>query len=174
MEITDFNGNGEWSLSAIRARYREYARELGVSPLLDMSPQTYECGNRRWIYPLMEKVIEGIEHGDPACAEIGVEFIEQDRKFRFGRSLKARTARALRRTELTPLQIERIRNRVVHLLLVEQIAREYREYAKLLRQVGIGDFWPIIEEQVNRDNPHVLRYYQYFKSYALPGIDQKP
>ena len=158
MEIIDYNGTGCWSLQAVQERYIAYAHSLKVSPLLNLTPQMQEHDRRRWIYPVMDKVIEGIEQGDRACIEIGVEFIEEDERFPFGRIIKSNTARALRRAVLTPQQVERIRKRVVQMLIAEHIPREYREYAKLLRKVGLGDWWSLIEEQANRDNPYVIRY----------------
>lgn len=100
------------------------------------------------------------------CIEIGVEFIEEDVRFRFGRVIKSNTARALRRAELTSKQVERVRTRVAHMLIAEHVPREYREYAKLLRQVGMGDWWPFIDARANQDNPYVLRYYTYFHKYV--------
>ena len=96
MKFIDYNGTGRWSLQAIQERYREYACGLQVSPLLDLTPRAHEQKRRRWIYPVMDNVIEGIERGDKACIEIGVEFIEEDERFPFGRILKSNTARALR------------------------------------------------------------------------------
>lgn len=78
--------------------------------------------------------------------EIGVEFIEEDVRFRFGRVIKSNTARALRRAELTSKQVERVRTRVAHMLIAEHVPREYREYSKLLRKVGMGDWWPLMHE----------------------------
>ena len=116
----------------------------------------------------MRQVIQGIDAGDAACSQIGVEFIEEDEKFPFGKGLKSSIARALRRSVLNAEQVERIRKRVVQLLIKEHIPYEYRDYARLLKRVGIGDWWPAIEKQVNRNNPHVLRFYNYFKSFVLP------
>jgi len=141
MEIIDYNGEGRWSLQGIKERYAAYARQSKVSPPLDLKPNEHEERNRRWIYPVMFQVIEGIEKGDKACIAIGVEFIEEDERFSFGRIIKSNTARALRRAELTSEQAERIRSRVVQMLIAEHVPREYREYAKLLRKVGLGDWW---------------------------------
>lgn len=166
MEIIDYNGAGRWSLQAIQERYILYARRLKVSPLLNLTPQIHEDGRRRRVYPVMDEVIAGIEQGDKACIEIGVEFIEEDERFPFGKILKSNTARALRRSTLSSVQIERVRKRVVHMLIVEHVPREYREYAKLLRKVGLGDWWLSIEERANRNNPYVMRYYNYFRQYV--------
>jgi len=54
------------------------------------------------------------------------------------------------------------------MLIAEKVPREYREYAKLLRKVDMGDWWPCIEEQANRNNPYVMRYYNYFQEYVRP------
>ena len=40
----------------------------------------------------MMKVIEGIEAGDLACVRLGIEFIEEDAKFPFGKTLKSNAA----------------------------------------------------------------------------------
>ena len=167
-EIIDYNGTGKWSAQAIQERYAAYARKLKVSSFFDLTPRTHEYWHRRWIYPVMDKIIEGIEQGDKACIEIGVEFIEEDKRFPFGRIIKSNTARALRRAVLSSEQVARIRKRVVQMLVAEHVPREYREYAKLLRKVGLGDWWPFIEEQANRNNPYVMRYYNYFQQYVRP------
>jgi hypothetical protein len=75
----------------------------------------------------MWKVIEGIEKGDLACAQIGVEFIEESASFAFGKILKSNTARALRRAPLTSEQKERIRRRVAEMLCAGYLPREYRQ-----------------------------------------------
>jgi hypothetical protein len=73
---------------------------------------------------------------DAACIRIGIEFIEEDAKFPFGKILKSNTARALRRAELTEGQKQRIRRRVFGLLRDGHIPHEFREYAKLVRKIG--------------------------------------
>jgi hypothetical protein len=121
---------------------------------------------KQWIYPVMDRVIEGIESGDLACAEIGVEFIEEDASFAFGRILKSNTARALRRILLTEEQKQRIRKRVLEMLSASYLPREYRQYAKLARKIGLGEWLSEIKGQVPMENPWVRRYYEYFEEYA--------
>jgi hypothetical protein len=112
----------------------------------------------------METVIEGIRSGDPACSIIGVEFIEEDGRFRFGRILKSNAARALRQSRLSNALTLRIRHRVVGMLLAGHTPREFREYAKLLRKIGFEDFWPRIEASIPRENKYAMRYFDYFRS----------
>jgi len=114
----------------------------------------------------MESVIEGITRGDLARAEVGVEFVEEDEHFVFGRLLKSKTARALRQTELSASQKDRLRTRIVRMLLDGYVPHEFHEYARLLRHIGLGNWWPIIERDVSRDNPYVMRYYRYFRLHA--------
>ena len=92
MEVMDFNGEGRWSCSEILARYASYAAAMGIVSR-DLSPREHSEGGRRWVFPVMEKVIDGIADGDPACVRLGVEFIEEDAKFPFGKTLKSNTAR---------------------------------------------------------------------------------
>jgi hypothetical protein len=85
----------------------------------------------------MFEVIKGIRAGDLACIRIGIEFIVEDAKFPFGKTLKSGVARALRRARLSTMQQEQIRRRVFHLLAAGIIPHEYRDYAHLVRTIGI-------------------------------------
>ena len=112
-------------------------------------------------------VIEGIEAGDSACAEIGIEFIQTSDSFAFGMTLKSNVARALRRTPLTEAQKERIRRRVVEMLEVEYLPAEFRQYAKLARKLGLLEHMPRIKQlAASSTNPWVHRYSAYFEEYA--------
>jgi hypothetical protein len=167
MIIIDYNGSGRWSIEEVLRRYNEYVRSFQVNSPHDLTPSQHEEGAKRWVYPIMKRVIEGIKMGDAACIQLGVEFIEEDQKFPFGRILKANTARALRGACLTPHQIERIRQRVITMLIGGHIPREFREYAKLLRKIGVGRWWSGLDERVDRSNRFVMRYYNYFKDHVV-------
>ena len=167
MVVLDYNGSGCWSREAIQARYDELACRLHVPERSDLRPKEVTSADRRWVYPVMDRVIEGIERGDAACVELGVEFLEEDRSFPFGRILKSNTARALRRTELTAPQKERIRQRVIEMLIAGNTPREYRQYAKLARKIGLGEGWAQAEARVALDSPHVRRYYDYFRQHVV-------
>ena len=116
--------------------------------------------------PSHGKVIAGIELGDAACKRIGIEFIEEDRKFTFGKILKSNTARALRRSELTTEEQERIRRRLVAMLIEGNVPHEYKQYAKLLKKIGIGDYWNEVENRITWSNEYVMKYYNYLKDTA--------
>jgi hypothetical protein len=114
----------------------------------------------------MEQVIDLIEAGDSAAIEIGIEFLQEDDQFVFGRILKSNTARALRRASLTQEQQARIRERLVTMMLAGQLPHEWREYKRLLRGIGLGSLWPVLEEGVDRENKSVMRYYEYLDRFA--------
>lgn len=160
--IIDYNGVGFWAPNAVRSRYESHARHFGVTSLHDISPRIHDEGGKRWIYPIMEQVIEGIELEDPACVEIGIEFIEDSSSFPFGMILKSNTARALRRSHLNSEQEERIRKRVVEMICTGYLPREFRQYAKLARKIGMKDWLSQIEREADLDNPWIKQYYIYF------------
>lgn len=114
----------------------------------------------------MEKVIDGIEAGDGACVRLGIEFIEEDTKFKFGKILKSNTVRALRRASLSDEQKKRIRRRVFGLLQAGHVPHEYREYAKLVRKIGFD-----VSEvpDVVALNPYATRFRSYFVAAARRG-----
>src|SRR6266567_5928747 len=161
----DYNGVGIWAAEAIQKRYRKYANALGANPS-QLAPRHHTEGGRTWVYPLMEKIINLIEAGDKAAIEIGIEFIQEDDYFVFGRILKSNTARALRRASLMPEQQARIRERLVGMMLSGRVPHEWREYKRLLRHVGLGSLWPVLENGVDRENEYVMRYYNYLDRFA--------
>jgi hypothetical protein len=165
LEIIDYNGEGRWSRAEILSRYTRYVVEIGIVPR-DISPMEHAERGRRWVYPVMMKVIDGIEAGDLACVELGVEFIEEDTKFPFGKTLKSNTARALRRAHLSNEQKQRIRRRVFGLLRAGHIPHEYREYARLVRKIG---FEASEVPAVDVSNPYVARFRSYFEQAGGAG-----
>ncbi len=122
---------------------------------------------RRWgsavIVGHISGIARAINRGDRNSIDFGIDFIEQDRGFPFGALLKCDIAKALRRCpSLTEAQIQRIRERVVGMLETGTVPREYREYSKLLRKVGIGPNWSRIEAATPRN-----RFAQRAKAYFL-------
>jgi len=133
---------------------------------IQLVPRRHEEGERMWVYPLMEQIIKLIEEGDRAAIEIGLEFIEEDDFFVFGHVLKSNTARALRRTSLTEGQQNRIRKRLVAMILSGNVPHEFREYKRLLRKIGLGALWPTLDNGIDRENKYVMRYYDYLDRFA--------
>ncbi len=162
MEVIDYNGEGRWTREAIESRYLAYTSELNIVPQ-DISPAEHTEGSRHWVYPVMEKVIEGIEQHDPACIRLGIEFMEEDGRFPFGRLLKSNTARALRRAPLSDEHRQRIRRRVFSMLREGKVPHEFREYAKLVRKIGFD----IAEMgKVPGTSQRVSRFRSYFEKAA--------
>ncbi len=121
----------------------------------------------------MFKVIDGIAAGDRGCIALGVDLLEEDAHFAFGRSVKPDTARALRHVELTEEQRQRIRRRVMDILKRGQVPRGFAQYARLLRRIGLADFWPELDA-VTRDKPFVKRWRDYLLRFAGPEGREAP
>jgi|GEM_PF-516235 len=164
MLIHDYNGKGVWSVEAVQGRYLEYCGRLGVEAPRELLPKIYKRPEATWIYPIMEPVIDGIKAGDAACAMLGVEFMEQDTRFPFGRVLKSNTARALRRADLSPALKARIRRRIAAMLAAGNTPREFKEYARLLRKVGFEELWPRMSATAPVGNKYAMRYFAYFRA----------
>ena len=81
MTVVDYNGQGRWSRVGIIERYRDHARRFRVAPR-DLSPAEHIAEGKHWVYPVMEKVIEAVEAGDVAAAEVALEFVEEVPPFR--------------------------------------------------------------------------------------------
>jgi hypothetical protein len=162
--VRNYNGDGKWSVEAVQNRYRDYCAAFHVEIHRSLNPSEHSEGDVRWIYPIMNEVIRGIEEDDAACVALGVDFIEEDARFPFGATLKSNTARALRRTSLTELQKTRLRERISTMLISGVIPHEMREYVKLLRTVGVCSQWPRLEREIPRDNPYAMRFYKVLRA----------
>jgi hypothetical protein len=163
-DLRDYNGTGAWSVLSVQARYRDYCDLLQVGDQRLPEPKEHREGQIVWIYPIMEDVIQGIEHGDAACIALGIDFVEEDDLFAFGKTLKSNTARSLRRARLTEEQKVRLRKHIVTMLVSGIIPHEMREYAKLLRAIGVGEHWQRLERDVPRDNPFAMRFYRVLRA----------
>jgi len=166
VEVHDYNGPGEWSADAIRRRYLEHARRFGQRELRELKSVESGDGDARRVYPLMDDVIAGIEEGDLACIELGVEFVESGHRQAFGRILHSNVARALRRAKLSPDQALNLRRRILDMLVAGQGPHEFKQYAKLLRRIGLGEPWAQARSRVDESNPYVMRYVRYFDAVA--------
>ena len=159
MEVIDLNGEGEWSHVRVRERYAAYCAALGIIGERDFQPTEHNEEDKKWIHPILSKVIEGIVAADAACIAIGIDLIEEDQFLPGGRIFKSNTARALRRTVLNTAQQARLRKRIVYMLIAGIIPREFREYSKLLRTIGVAEYWPELHACVPRENPFAMRFY---------------
>lgn len=167
LKVIDYNGEGKWSQDNIRQRYEQYCKQLKIVQPFDISPHVHVASDQKWIYPIIDRIIMGIERNDEACKIIGVELVEESRTMPFGRILKSNTARALRRNTLSEYLQERLVARIVLMLVKGNVPREYQEYAKLLRKIGINtSYWQEIDKHFPNDNQYAMRYYSYFKLYA--------
>jgi hypothetical protein len=166
LETRDYNGLGDWSLEVVRQRYRKHAEKLGLRIVTELVPLETSEGNVRWVYPVMDTVIKGIERGDAACVELGVEFLESSHRQPFGRILHSNAARALRRAALTHEQTARLRARILGMLVAGQVPHEFKQYAKLLRHIGLEPGWKAAREQADHANPYVMKYVRYLDAWS--------
>ena len=169
VETIDFNGSGQWSAEAVQQRYLLYSKRYGHRDARELKSREHTEASVRWLYPIIESVVEGIKASDPACIDLGVEFIESGHKQPFGRILHAKVARALRQAPLNWEHITRLRARILSMLIAGQVPHEYHEYAKLLRRIGLGPTWASMRQRVDEQNPYVMRYVNYFERFGRTG-----
>jgi hypothetical protein len=162
MQVTGWNGKRGWSSEAVLARYVRYCRQLnrasnGLGPARYAPPADAD-----WIPPVMGEVAAAIQKGDPAAVMIGIEFLEEDAGFPFGMLLKSNVARRLRQNAaLDESQKEVLRRRFTDMLLRGYLPREFREYAKLFRKIGLGVHREAIERKADLSNRFVRRWCWY-------------
>jgi len=170
MQILRLDGIGQWRNSEIVARYRRWCMRLGLRPA-ELVASSGDMAERGWANAIIGPIVPLIAAGDEAAAWIGIEMIEEDGGFAFGRLLKARCARELRRTPLNEKQKHHIRRRVVAMLERGFLPHEFRQYSRLARRVGIGPVADRLEVLRGHANPWVGWYVTYLLD-GHPG--QKP
>ena len=168
MPTRDYNGSNEWSIEGVLRRYANYCQQFGFAEQRLLSPRVHSEGEMRWIYPIMDAVIQGIKDDDRACTELGIDFISESQSFPFGMTLKSEAARALKRATLSERQAERIRHRVVQMLREGYLPQEYKFYARLLRKTGLGQHKAELSSIVAR-GPRMERYLAYFQALEEPS-----
>ena len=166
-EVRDFSGQGRWSREEIERRFKSYAKAFGTTGI-ELNPRVYEEGSTKWIYPLIEDVIDGIKQGDRACIELGVELIEDSDSMPFGMILKSDAAKALRHSadHLSEDHRRRIRKRVADMLIEQYMPREFVQYVKLARTVGFAEELDRVRSEADLSNRWVRHYLE-----RLTGID---
>jgi hypothetical protein len=168
------DGVGRWSCAEIAKRYRAYCGKFRCHARdIDFELAGTLHHELPWIMPVINQVISGIAANDPACIEIGLELIEEDAKFAFGKIMKASAANALRRASLSEAQKERVRARVVSLLARGLVPHEMREYARLMKRIGLGSHGATLGDQLRHWSetgqaaPHAQRFVRYLLDLKL-------
>jgi hypothetical protein len=87
--------------------------------------------------------------------------------------LHANTARALRRAELTARQATRLRARVLSMLADGNVRQEFKQYAKLVRPIGLGSDWEQARRRADKTNRYVKRWVAYFDAVAAEENDSR-
>lgn len=115
---------------------------------------------RQWTSGILDVLIGRMKRGDLAAAEIGIEMMEEDRGLAFGPITKSNIPRALTKCALSNEQMDRIRKRVVQMLLRPFLPKDFRQYAWLARRVGMQE-WAGALEEVEGDDAWVAWYVEY-------------
>jgi hypothetical protein len=115
-----------------------------------------------WTPSTFQRLIERARHDDRAAVETLIALIEDDESRPWGMLLKSEAARILRQSaHLDAGQIHRLRTRFTDMLLRGYLPREYKQYAKLFRKIGLGDFRHTIETRADQSNSFVRRWCWY-------------
>ncbi len=104
---------------------------------------------------------------DLGCAELGIEFIQTNDSFDFGRPSNQTSRVPCDARLLSNSKRKEFGGRVIEMLDTGYLPREFRQYAKLARKLGLREFLPRIKQvaAVSSD-VWVQRYCAYFEEYA--------
>lgn len=153
------DGSDKWRFDEVEARYRDLCRQHRIEHV-ELAVQGFYL-DRGWTAGILRTLTERIKQGDLAAADIGIEMMEEDRGLAFGSIIKSNLPRALSKCALSEAQQDRIRRRVADMLLRKFMPKEFRQYAWLLRRLGLGRWRETLENKADRDDPWVDWYLRY-------------
>jgi hypothetical protein len=55
------------------------------------------------------------------------------------------------------------------MLVAGQVPHEFREFARLLRKIGVGERWESVRQRLDRSNPYVMRFDDYLNVGSEQG-----
>ena len=165
------DGQDIWTLDAIQRRYQRYCQKYHVEHHA-LEPTDYMV-ERGWATCMLRILIERMKSGDLAAAEICLEMMEEDRSLAFGPIVKSNIPRAMAKCALTDRQKERIRERVLTMLLRGYLPKEFRQYAWLARRLGLGE-WEKKLSKVDLSNPWAKWYVDYLTQEHPPRPPSRP
>lgn len=126
----------EWTFSEVRQRYERLAKSYKVKDLLPLE-YPYESELIKLKHALWE-ISGGIKKQDGAAIEIAIEFVLSDVFFHYSGYIRATMARRLKSAGLSETAKERLRRGLFRLFSSDTFGPEYKEFARLLRNIGLG------------------------------------
>ena len=145
--MINYNPEGKWSVESVQNRYRKLSLEVGGVGGYQPEPNVYtNPGGTTWIYNIMESVVDGIQLGDMACVQLSIEYIQDNIMGPTTGYIRERMARALRNSELTNDQKKQLANIFLNMLHSGQLLKEFREYCRLFKVIGVDPYQNDIEQ----------------------------
>lgn len=130
-DVHDFNNSETFTLERILAEYQRLCKQHRVKPDPAFLPQRHEERGETWIYPIWEKVIDGIRESNPACIDLGIWCLETPEPIMFGRSIRSSIVRELGRAKLKTIQADRLRKLIPRLLMSRHPHVHYKRLTRL-------------------------------------------
>ena len=154
----DYNSKDKWSIAAVVSRYSHLRTRLGGVSGFEWTPRTYtNSGGITWVYNIMESVVDGVRLGDQACVEISVEYIADNVMGSGTGYIRERMARSLRHADLSKSQKTRLTNVFLSQLARGDLHKEFKEYIRLFRAIGVGDHRSSIENYSTSKKAYISR-----------------
>ena len=110
-----------------------------------------------WIYSIMDAVADGIQLEDRACIELSVEYIKDNIMESTTGYIRERMARSLRHVTLSKDQKERLALSFMTQLEQQTLHKEFREYIRLFKTIGVEPYRKIIEKYLNSKKEFIRR-----------------
>jgi hypothetical protein len=154
----DYNSEGKWSLESVQEKYAELRTLLGGAEGFILEPRTYtNPKGAKWTYNVMDAVADGIQLEDNACIELAVEYINDNVMDSTTGYIRERIARSLRHASLTEGQKQRLAEAFLKQLEHQDLHKEFKEYIRLFKTIGIEPYRKEIEKHLNSKKEFIQR-----------------
>jgi len=155
----NYNHQGKWSINNVIKKYKSLCELVKCIDGFELIPDTFTTPNGEitWTYNIMNSVVEGIILGDKACIQLAVDYIEDNIMSPTTGYLRERMARSLRHVDLTPYQKESLAKTFLNQLSTQSINKEFKEYIRLFKTIGINPYKKDIEIYTQSDKEYIRR-----------------
>ncbi len=156
--MINYNPEGKWSVESVQAKYWELCLSLGGVSGFEPQPRKHTNHNgTTWIYNVMDSVVDGVQLGDKACVQISIEYIQDNDMRSTTGYIRERMARALRNCELSNKQKSQLADTFIKQLESKRIYKEFREYCRLFKKIGVEPYKKEIEKYTNSNKQYIKR-----------------
>ncbi|VAW71131.1 hypothetical protein MNBD_GAMMA10-1649 [hydrothermal vent metagenome] len=154
----NYNPEGKWSVKNVQKRYNDLAKRYKIKNQVTPMPCTHTNKDGfTWVYNIMDSIAKNLEINDKAYTQLAIEYIADNVMGSTTGYIRETLARKLRRVDLSENQKLMLINIFLVQLKSGKILKEYKEYIRLFKLIGVKPYTVEIEACLNSKKNYIKR-----------------